>query len=379
MNNYPRITRVPEAFQLMLLSLVLLSVSAMNLTPPAVARTFKPALPGYVYKFPRDHAAHEEFKTEWWYYTGHISTESGKKFGYELTFFRHGLEHESSQNKKLPKNVYLAHFALTDETTGRFRYFERMSRSGLPIASAASNVFSVQNQGWTTEQLGNNYVLKAESDGVAISLLLSEKKPPVVHGKDGVSQKASCKGCASHYYSMTRLDTKGLITIDGKTETVVAGLSWMDHEFGSNQLTEEQVGWDWYSIQLDNNTELMLYVMRRRDGTLDKNSSGTIIGTDGSTKHLSLSDFKIKPKSSWKSPNSHGVYPMGWSVQIPSLHINLTLDPVGLDQELLTKRSTGVTYWEGSANVVGDIAGQTVKGHSYVEMTGYAEAFRKDI
>ncbi len=359
--------------------LLLLCATALILAPAGMARSFKQALPGYVYKFPRDHAAHEDFKTEWWYYTGHLNTESGKKFGYELTFFRHGLEHESNADKKLPRNVYLAHFALTDETNGRFRYFEKMSRSGLPVASASSNVFSVRNQGWSAEQLGDNYVLKAESEGIAISLLLKSMKPPVVHGKDGVSQKASCKGCASHYYSMTRLDTRGLITIDGTSERVTSGLSWMDHEFGSNQLTEEQVGWDWYSIQLDNNTELMLYVMRRRDGSLDKNSSGTVISTDGSIKHLALSDFTIKSKSTWKSPNSRGVYPMGWTIEIPSLRTNLRLNPVSLDQELLTKRSTGVTYWEGSANVTGDMAGQAVNGRSYVEMTGYAEAFKKDI
>lgn len=345
----------------------------------AGAKTFKQALPGYKYQFPRDHAAHEDFKTEWWYYTGHVLTESNKRFGYELTFFRHGIEHDSSLKDGEARNVYLAHFAITDEGTGKFQYFEKMSRSGLPVASASSDTLAVQNQGWSVEQLGENFVLRADGGGSGIRLMLSSVKKPVIHGKDGVSQKASCKGCASHYYSMTRLKTEGLVIVDGKAERIKSGWSWMDHEFGSNQLTAEQVGWDWFSVQLDNNTELMLYVMRRRDGTLDKNSSGTIVGANGEVVHLTRDQFSIKPTSTWTSPNSKGVYPMGWSVEVPQQQIKLSVQPVAKEQELLTKRSTGVTYWEGSADVSGTIAGKAVKGQSYVEMTGYAEAFKKKI
>ncbi len=354
-------------------------VSLFAISPAATAKEYKQALPGYQYQFPRDHGSHEDFKTEWWYYTGHMQTESNKKFGYELTFFRHGIEHDSSLKTKEDRNVYLAHFALTDETGGKFKYFEKLSRSGLPVAFARSDILSVQNQGWSVEQLGDRFVLRADGDKSGIRLLLSPAKKPIIHGKDGVSQKASCKGCASHYYSLTRLKTEGLVYVDGKPERITSGWSWMDHEFGSNQLTAEQIGWDWFSVQLENNTELMLYVMRRRDGSLDKNSSGTIIGADGRAIHLAKDDFKISSTSKWTSPNSNGVYPMGWTVEVPNHQIKLNVNPVLKDQELLTKRSTGVTYWEGAAEVSGTVEGKAVKGESYVEMTGYAEAFKKKI
>lgn len=354
-------------------------VSLFAISPASTAKEYKQALPGYQYQFPSDHGSHEDFKTEWWYYTGHMQTESNKKFGYELTFFRHGIEHDSSLKTKDDRNVYLAHFALTDETGGKFKYFEKLSRSGLPVAYARSDILSVQNQGWSVEQLGDRFVLRADGDKSGIRLLLSPAKKPVIHGKDGVSQKASCKGCASHYYSLTRLKTEGLVYVDGKPERITSGWSWMDHEFGSNQLTAEQIGWDWFSVQLENNTELMLYVMRRRDGSLDKNSSGTIVGADGTAIHLAKDDFKISSTSKWTSPNSNGVYPMGWAVEVPKHRIKLNVNPVLKDQELLTKRSTGVTYWEGAADVSGTVEGKAVKGESYVEMTGYAEAFKKKI
>jgi predicted secreted hydrolase len=365
---------------LLALLLVLLANFAAHIEPASAnAQGYRQALPGYKYQFPRDHGAHEDFKTEWWYYTGHMLTESNKKFGYELTFFRHGIEHDSSLKSKAPRNVYLAHFALTDETAGKFQYFEKMSRSGLPVAGAETDNLAVHNQGWTVEQIGDKYILHADSNGSGISLMLTASKPPVIHGKDGVSQKASCKGCASHYYSMTRLKTEGSVIHGGKREKIKSGWSWMDHEFGSNQLTEEQIGWDWYSIQLDNNSELMLYVMRRRDGSIDKNSSGTIIGADGTSTHLQRDDFKITSTSKWTSPRSKGVYPMNWNVEIPKQGIKLTVNATSQDQELMTKRSTGVTYWEGSTNVSGEAAGKPVKGQGYVEMTGYAEIFKKAI
>lgn len=345
----------------------------------AQARTYRQALPGYKYEFPRDHGSHEDFKTEWWYYTGHLQSESGKNYGYELTFFRQAVEHDSSIKGNAPRNIYLAHFAMTDKTTGKFEYFEKMSRSGLPVAGAESGLLAVHNQGWSAEQLGDKFVLRADAEGKGIRLLLTAAKGPVIHGKDGVSQKASCKGCASHYYSMTRLKTEGIVIADGKHERVTSGWSWMDHEFGSNQLTDEQIGWDWYSVQLDNNSELMIYVMRRRDGSIDKNSSGTIIGADGGVIHLAKDDFSIKAKSRWTSPKSKGVYPMGWSIEVPKHKIKLVLDPTIEEQELITKRSTGVTYWEGSANISGDVDGKPVKGQGYVEMTGYAEVFKKAI
>lgn len=341
---------------------------------------YKKALPGYKYSFPRDHASHEAFKTEWWYYTGHLKSDDGKKYGYELTFFRSGVapSEKAKTKSNAPSNVYLAHFAVSDINNKKFHFYEKLTRSGLSLGSASSSVLHIYNDGWRVDEAGDTMMLSADAEKVGIKLLLSSKKPPVIHGKDGVSQKADCVGCASHYYSLSRMETKGLLFIDGK-EKRVTGTSWMDHEFGSNQLTEEQVGWDWYSLQLSDNTELMLYMMRKKDGSIDKNSSGTIIGADGKAEHLNLSQFKIRSKSKWLSPQSKGNYPMNWEIEIPHKQIKLQVTPDFETQELVTKRSTDVTYWEGASSITGTKGGKLITGEGYVEMTGYNESFKKKI
>lgn len=337
------------------------------------------ALPGYKFQFPADHAGHKAFKTEWWYYTGHLTAKDGRKFGYELTFFRFGVD-----LKEVPKSawalteVHSAHFAVTDEKNNRFWFDERMNRPALNVASVDEKRLHVVNGDWSAKMEGTTQHLQAAGPEYSIDLKLSSAKPPVVHGTNGVSQKADCKGCASHYYSMTRMDTTGTITV-GDQRIPVTGLTWMDHEFGSNQLTAEQIGWDWYSVQLDNNTELMFYVMRRKGGGFDKNSSGTIVYPDGSTKHLALADYRITALGKWQSPNSQATYPIGWKVDVPSIDCSITIEPVMPQQELVTSRSTEVTYWEGSCRVKGTQKGKPVKGDAYVEMTGYAGDFTKRI
>jgi predicted secreted hydrolase len=346
----------------------------------AFAREFKQALPGYVFSFPHDHVSHDEFKTEWWYYTGHLESKDHKHFGYELTFFRTGVDELPVKTPSAwdVKDIFLAHFALTDENNKTFHYFEKLNRSGLNSAGARTDHYYVFNENWSIEQTGNQYLLKADTADFGLHLLLNSAKPPVVHGRDGVSQKASCKGCASHYYSMTRLKSEGFVYLKGQS-LPVNGISWMDHEFGSNQLTAEQVGWDWYSVQLSDNTELMLYVIKKTDGSIDGNSSGTIIYSDGTSKHINQSEFKISTDRKWKSPHTGGVYPMDWTISIPSAKLSLSLVPVLDDQELSTAKSTGVSYWEGANSVKGQVDGKAVSGQAYVEMTGYAEKFHKKI
>jgi predicted secreted hydrolase len=207
--------------------------------------------------------------------------------------------------------------------------------------------------------------------GSQLRLSVKSQKPPVLHGQNGLSQKGEGEGRASYYYSLTRMQTEGDLTINGKKEKV-RGLSWMDHEFGSNQLAENQVGWDWFSIQLDNQTELMLYLIRHKDGSPDPYSSGTLVKADGTTKHLALKDFRIEALDRWKSPKSRATYPMKWKVTIPAEKIELEINPAFVDQELVTNRSTRVTYWEGAAQVRGNFHGKPIEGRGYVEMTGYA-------
>ncbi len=357
------------------LLLLLLTSSA------ALSKEFRLALPGYQFNFPADHASHSDFKTEWWYYTGHLVGDDGTKYGYELTFFRSatGVEQPVKQSVWTVDNIYLAHFAVTDLSAKRFFHTSKLNRAGVGFAGADSKYYYVWNQNWRAA-IGqqDDHKLIAAGPDYRIDLKLKPQKPPVLHGSDGLSQKASCVGCASHYYSMTRLSTEGTLTNHGKL-VHVTGITWMDHEFGSNQLTPEQVGWDWFSMQLNDNTDLMLYVMRRRDGTLDENSSGTYVLTDGSGQHLALSDYKVKSTGSWKSPETGATYPMGWHVSIPSLAAELEITSAMPEQELAKKSTSDVTYWEGTCTVTGTKQGQPVKGQGYVEMTGYAEAFSKRI
>ena len=336
--------------------------------------TYRLALPGRKFSFPADHFSHPDFKTEWWYYTGHLETESGKRYGYQVTFFRFGLrdrQKETKERSPLFTELYMAHFALSDVANKKFVFRERINRGYDNKAGAATDRYLVWNENWKVAGDNTSHLIQISDRGTELRLKLKTLKPPVLHGRNGLSQKGEGEGRASYYYSLTRMQTDGTITIGGKKERV-RGLTWMDHEFGSNQLGEDQVGWDWFSIQLDNQTELMLYVLRRKDGSIDPCSSGTLINADGTTKHLSLNDFGIEVLERWKSPKSGADYPMKWKVTVPHEAIELVMAPAFPDQELITNRSTRVTYWEGAVQVSGTVRSNPVSGDGYVEMTGYA-------
>jgi predicted secreted hydrolase len=335
--------------------------------------TYQLALPGRKISFPEDHYSHPNFKTEWWYYTGHLESESGKRYGYQVTFFRFGLRDRQRETKEKPQfsELYMAHFALSDINAKEFRYRERINRGYNGKAGAATDRYLVWNEDWKVEGDHNNHKIRMKDRGTELQLNLKSLKLPVLHGSNGLSQKAAGAGRASYYYSLTRMQTEGVLKIDGKAETV-RGLSWMDHEFGSNQLGQDQVGWDWFSIQLDDQTELMLYLMRRKDGSVDPYSSGTLVTANGATRHLDLNDYRVEVLGHWKSPKSGANYPMKWQVSVPAEQIELEINPAFENQELITNRSTRVTYWEGAVDVRGTARGKTVSGAGYVEMTGYA-------
>lgn len=337
------------------------------------AAQFQPALPGYEYSFPRDHGSHREYRTEWWYYTGHLHAADGRVYGFELTFFRVGVNREPTQTQWDLRDLSLAHFAITDAGARQFRYYEKLNRSSPFTAAAAAGRLDVFNEAWRATTLPDGaWRIAAQSGPDAIDLVLHTRKPPAVHGENGVSVKAEGVGYASHYYSMTRLEVSG--TVNGRRCT---GEAWMDHEFGSSALRESQQGWDWFSVQLDNETELMLYVIRRRDGTADTMSSGSLIASDGNVIHLRHDQLRIEPVSHWRSPKSGAVYPMGWRIAVPQFRIALTLTPLMENQELVTRQSTQVTYWEGAVSASGTFAQVAVSGEGYVEMTGYDRAFRQ--
>jgi len=334
---------------------------------------FQPALPGYEFSFPRDHGTHDEYKTEWWYYTGHLDAEGGKRYGFELTFFRVGIVPPGDAKTQWDlRNLSLAHFAITDVGSNQFRYYEKLNRTSPFSAGAAAGRLDVFNEGWRAiAQADGSWRITAYAGKDAIDLVMTSRKAPAIHGVNGVSVKAEGTGYASHYYSMTRLEVRG--KINGAT---CHGQAWMDHEFGSSALRESQQGWDWFSVQLDNDAELMLYQIRRKDGTPDAPSSGSLISSEGNVIHLRREQMVITPLGTWRSKKTGATYPMSWRVAIPSFGISLVLQPVMKDQELVTRSSTQVTYWEGAVDVSGTFSNVAVNGRGYVEMTGYERAFR---
>lgn len=339
----------------------------------ASAFTYRLAVPGRHLEFPRDHYSHPDFKTEWWYYTGHLETLGGKRYGYQVTFFRFGVRDRQNGLKEAPlfTELYMAHVALSDVSEGKFLYSERLNRGYGGKAGAATDRYRVWNENWRVEGDTKAHRIQVDDRKFALHLTLRSLKPPVLHGDGGHSQKGEGEGRASYYYSLTRMETAGELMLDGRKHKV-RGSSWMDHEFGSNQLRDDQIGWDWFSIQLDDGRELMLYQIRRKDGSVDPYSSGTLVASGGATRKLKLEDFRIEVLQRWKSPQSGADYPIRWKVLVPSQGLDLEIAPAFPEQELITYRSTRVTYWEGAVTVRALAGGKMIGGRGYVEMTGYA-------
>jgi predicted secreted hydrolase len=359
------------------------SFKAPALSTPASEASFRLALPGFKHVFPRDHAAHPEYSTEWWYYTGHLQTSNGRRFGYELTFFRQALTPKAVQraSKWATRDIIFAHFAVTDERGQRFYPADRIARAAAGVAGAQTNTPHVWIGDWDVRFRGHEQTLRAAArskDGTHLGIELTQtaEKPPVIHGINGVSQKAAGRGQASHYYSFTRLSTRGTLRL-GNERFAVVGQSWFDHEFGSNQLAPGQVGWDWFSLQLDDGRELMLYRMRLRNGGTDPFSSGTMVERNGRTRHLKVNDYRIEPLATWRSADTKATYPTRWRLSLPRENISLEVAATLPNQEFVARQSIGISYWEGSVRVLGTQRGKPIQGKGYVELTGYDKPFSK--
>jgi predicted secreted hydrolase len=346
----------------------------------ATSEPFRVAIPGYRYQFPRDHFNHPDYQTEWWYYTGNVHTPEGRRFGFELTFFRQGVNRESTPPSVWEvRDLWLAHLALSDLDGGRFLHTERLNRSGRGIAGADEGPARVWNGNWSAQWKLDPHSpggmasqrLQAVADRFSFELDMTTTKPPVIHGENGVSQKAEGPGRASHYVSFTRLLTSGVIVLDGR-RFKVEGQSWMDHEFFTHQLAANQSGWDWFSLQLDDGSEIMLFELRRKDGTIDPFSAGTYVDPHGRSTHLSAKDFRLDRGKTWVSPTSGGHYPIEWHVRVPSLDLDAGLATRLPQQELTGKARSAPTYWEGAIEGTATRKGQPAKGVGYLEMTGYA-------
>ena len=336
---------------------------------------FQRPQPGRVWQFPADHGSHPEFKTEWWYWVGHLKSAAGETFGYQLTFFRVALRQPDPQARSAWRlhTVYFAHLAVSDPGRGRFHFREKAGRKALGLSGAATGYLRVWIDDWQAEQVGEAMHLQARDEGLGLDLTLTPLKPPALHGEGGFSRKAAKSEAASYYYSITRLDTKGQLTLNGRN-LEINGASWMDHEFFSSAMAPGLVGWDWFALQLDDGREVMLYLLRHQDGRLDPASSGTLVDAAGKTRHLKLNDFQVKTTSTWKSPHSKAAYPAGWQIDLPGASLHLTLTPTLADQEVRAGAPAKVSYWEGQVKIQGQKEGQAITGQGYVELTGYAGA-----
>ncbi len=333
---------------------------------------YQRAAPGYRFAFPRDHFEHPAFRTEWWYYTGNLRDSAGKRYGFELVFFRQGQRRGPSANASAWRidDLYLAHVAVTDVGGKRFYYHERLNRAGPGVAGASFAERRVWNGNWSARWLVERQTLEATADEFRFRLDLRPAKPPVIHGLSGISRKGEAAGEASYYVSLTRLNVSGALWLDGARHDVT-GTSWMDHEWFTNQLAKDQVGWDWFSVQLDNQTELMLFRLRRRDGSIDPYSAGTYVDAQGHARHLTHGEFSLTPQKYWKSTRTSANYPVRWQIRVSSLGISLDAAAAVDAQELAAGDQTGPAYWEGAVSYSG-----SATGAGYLEMTGYDKPVR---
>ncbi|MCP5157532.1 MAG: carotenoid 1,2-hydratase [Ectothiorhodospiraceae bacterium] len=337
--------------------------------PAGFARASTPR----AFVFPADHGSHPEFRTEWWYFTGTLRAEDGRRFGFQLTFFRFAVAAEQPPRDSAwaTRQVWMAHFAVSDEAGRRFAAHERFARGALGMAGARAAPFRVWLDDWAVDGADRGLapaVLRAREGDDAIELALSPGKPVVLQGDAGLSRKSAEPGNASYYYSLTRLPARGVVTVDGVRHTV-RGEAWLDREWGTSALAADQVGWDWFALRLDDGRELMFYQLRRRDGTADPASAGSLVEVDGRRRPLAAGDVRLTARSTWRSPRSGARYPVAWRLEVPAEGIDLEVVPWLTDQEL----DVSFRYWEGAVDVRGRAGDRAVRGEGYLEMTGYRD------
>jgi predicted secreted hydrolase len=356
--------------RLVLLALIA-ACSAASAAQPQT--TWRNAEPGRVLRLPADHASHPEYRIEWWYYTGNLTSTDGSRLGYQLTFFRIGVDPSpANPSRWAVRDLFMGHFAVTDIAGGQHRAVERLSRQGVGWAGARADGYLVWIDDWSVQlQDGRHRLIAASATPrFAIDLSLEEGKPPALHGERGFSQKGSEPGNASHYYSLTRMPTRGSIRLNEKRFDV-EGSSWMDHEFGSSFLEKTQVGWDWFSIQLDDGEDLMLFQLRGAEASIDSRSSGTLVARTGRTFSLAAGAFTLTPGRRWASPASSASYPVEWRIDVPGQQLTLSVKAALDAQEMHAGLQSGIAYWEGAVDVTGTHHGRPVTGRGYLEMTGY--------
>jgi predicted secreted hydrolase len=335
---------------------------------------FSKALDKIEFIFPKDHGPHPDFRTEWWYFTGNLADKNNRRFGYQFTIFRTALtKNKEIRNSDWGSNqIYMAHFAVTDIENNEFYFDERFSREANKLAGTQVNPLRVWLEDWQVMQISDrirfdlpSINIRAKTGRVQIDLTLNATKPKVLQGEGGLSQKGEQPGNASYYYSYTRLNTEGKILLNGQ-ESEVSGNSWMDREWSTSALSNDQVGWDWFALQFNDNTEIMYYQMRKKDGTPDLFSKGIIVEKNGTSKPIKKDQVYLEVKEYWES--SSGVkYPSGWSLDIPDEKIKLKITPA-IQNQLM---DVSINYWEGAVLIEGLKNKEPLNGRGYVELTGY--------
>lgn len=354
------------------LLIVLAVVLAQSMGSPAEEGGWREITGPPELELPRDHGAHPDTRTEWWYVTGLVDDAGGRRYGFQITFFRQGLaagEPEPGSSIFRARQIAAAHLAIADIDSGGFHHAERLRRSGGGLAGWSTGDLHVWLDDWEMRRDDTGRLTIVARDmmtGLGLELELQPRKPVVLQGDAGYSQKGPSPGNASAYLSWTRMSVNGRIEVDGK-ESEVAGNAWFDHEWGSSQLGAGIAGWDWFSLRLDDGRDLMVYQLRRDDGSADSFSSGTVVAVDGASTRLRSGDFEIEPLDWWTSPATGGRYPVGWRVVIPEHGIDLEINALVPSAELDGRATTGVVYWEGPVEAAGNTTGE-----GYVELTGYA-------
>jgi predicted secreted hydrolase len=322
------------------------------------------------FRFPADHGPHPEYRSEWWYYTANVRADDGRRFGFQLTFFRFALTPKATLRTSAwgTNQVYMAHFAVTDVAGRRFHAAERFGRGALDLAGARAAPYRVWLGSWEARADGTAFplVLRAADGGYGIDMWLARGKPVVANGEAGLSRKSADPGNASYYYSIPRMPVSGRIaTPDGAWQ--VEGAAWFDREWSSSALAPDQIGWDWFALQLSDGRDLMIYRLRTRDGGTDPHSAGTLVEADGRSRSLIARDFLLDELDHWSSPRGEARYPSRWRVRVPSAAIDVEITPELADQEL----DLAFRYWEGASRVAGVSADAEVTGQGHVELTGY--------
>ena len=326
------------------------------------------------FRFPADHGAHPDYRTEWWYLTGNLETGTGRHFGFQMTFFRFGIDPEPPERPSAwaTDQLWMAHFAVTDSEAGKFHADEKFERQALGLAGAQTSPFRVWLDDWELASAGAGDTgwfplrLLADGGGFALDLAIDEGKPLVLQGEDGLDPKGPEPGNASYYYSFTRLPAAGRVRI-GDTEHAVSGLVWIDREWSTSVLGPGVEGWNWFAIQLDDGYDLMYYRLRQTDGGTAPYSGGILVGPDGEVAaRYGADQARLEATGYWTSPETGVRYTVAWRLQVPQLGIDLAVTPRMPAQEL----DLSVRYWEGAITVDGERDGTPVTGVGYAEHAG---------